>query len=545
MKLTSTSATAGAVERGVEVESPPREYGYMPGYYPPLRLRFTSTIGVLPSPVLGRCSSFSCGALLVAGAALLGLVVEPAKSTSTSATRVQVVLTEYRITLSRTTVPPGRVVFEVVNRGRLRHDFSLASVGRGTRLLDRGQRATLTVTLTRRGLHRFRSTPRGEAAVGMQGHVRVGGGPAPPRSVGSTVPPFSLTQVAAGLGSLTHVAAPPGDHERLKAVEKEGVVRLLKNGALQETPFLDIRDRVHTSSENGLLALAFAPDYAESGLFYAAYNDSPGTLSLVELRRSHGDPDIADAGSERTLLVISKPTTTHNGGMLQFGPDGYLYMSVGDGGSPPEAPIGVSGQRLSDPLGSILRIDPRGDDLYAIPSDNPFLERPDARPEIVAYGLRNPWRFWIDAKTRTMLIGDAGEKAREELDKLSLDRLGVNFGWPCREGTITPAFAPGDCEGPFVPPVYEYEYRSGSFCSVVGGVVVRDRRLPRLDGLFLFSDFCNGGIRAIHPEAATPHLFVFGRAVRMPTTFGVDGLGRVHVGTLAGDVYRVDPPGGG
>lgn len=472
----------------------------------------------------------------------LGAGPSDAKQSTTS---VQVVLHDYRITLSRTTVPAGRVDFEVVNRGRVQHDFALTSLGRGTPLLAPGQRASLTVTLARSGLYGFRSTPPGEARLGMQGRVRVGAGPAPPRSVGSTVPPFSLTPLVSGLGLLTHVAAPPGDRERLMLVEGQGVVRLLRDGAVQETPFLDIRDRVHTSSENGLLSIAFAPDYAESGLFYAAYNPSPDALAVVELRRFASDPDRADPAWERTLLSIPKPTTTHNGGMLQLGPDGTLYISVGDGGSPPGTQIGASGQRLSDLLGTILRLDPRAGEPYAVPPGNPFVGAADARPEIVAYGLRNPWRFWIDAPTATMLIGDAGEKAREEIDRLPLGQLGANFGWPCREGTTTPAFAPDDCQGPFTPPVFEYGYSAGAFCSVIGGVVVRDPRLPRVNGLFLFSDFCNGGIRAIHPSATAPHLFAFRRAVRRPATFGVDGLGRVHVATTGGALYRLDPPAGG
>ena len=488
----------------------------------------------MPRPALVRGLVLAATAAAVAAAPAAG---------QTSSTAIVVTLTEYRIELSRTVASPGRVVFQVTNKGTIAHDFAVVSAGRGTRTLTPGQRQSFSVTLTRRGVHRFRSRIAAHATLGMQGTLRVGKGKAPPQRSGTTAAPFRLTLVADGPTSLTHVAAPPGDAGRVMLVHGDGLVSLLKDGVVQAEPFLDLRDRVQRGFENGLHAIAFAPDYAESGRFYVCYNDLSANLHLVEYRRSEHGPDVADPASARELLVVVKPTETHNGGMLQFGPDGYLYVAVGDGGSdPPAIPVGGPAQVLADPLGSILRIDPRSEEPYGIPSDNPFRDTDGAKPEIVAYGLRNPWRFWIDAQTNTMLIADVGEKQREEINRLPLDRLGVNYGWPCLEGTIIPDFAPSTCTGAmFTAPIYEYAY-SPTSCSIIGGVTVRDVRLPKLAGLYLWTDLCDGVIRAIHPGAATPREIPLKQRVAHPTSFGVDALGRVYVTTLAGQAYRLDPP---
>jgi len=456
---------------------------------------------------------------------------------------VSVTLTEFRIQLSRTVVPRGRVVFQVTNRGTVAHDFALVASSRGTRSLRPGQRQSFSVTFTKNGVYRFRSRIPGHAALGMQGDLRVGKGEAPPLRNGTTNAPFKLTLIAQELGSLTHVTAPPGDRERVMLVHRNGLVSLIEGGILQPEPFLDLRDRVRSGYENGLHSIAFAPDYAESGLFYVCYNDLSANLRVVEFRRSEANDAVADPVSRRGVLTVAKPTETHNGGMMQFGPSGNLYVSVGDGGSdPPAIPVGGPAQVLSDPLGSILRIDPRGAQPYAVPDDNPFLAEEGARPEIVAYGLRNPWRFWIDTPTRTMLIGDVGEKTREEINRLPLDRLGLNFGWPCLEGTLATDFASAECEGAtFTPPIYEYGYLRPGLCSIIGGVTVRDARLPRLAGLYLWSDLCDGRLRAIHPGAASPSEIPLKQRVPAPTSFGVDSLGRVYVTTLDGRVYRLDP----
>jgi glucose/arabinose dehydrogenase len=228
---------------------------------------------------------------------------------------------------------------------------------------------------------------------------------------------------------------------------------------------------------------------------------------------------------------------------MQFGPDGFLYIAVGDGGAdPPLTPVGAYGQTLDDLFGSILRINPRRGDPYSIPADNPFASTPSARPEIIAYGLRNPWRFWIDPKTNTMLIGDVGESTREEIDRLPLDNLGLNFGWPCKEGSTRPdVLMPASCStSELTPPLYEYPH-SPARCSITGGVVSRDPRLPHLNGLYLWTDLCDKQLYAIDPSARTIAERPFRLPLKEPTSFGTDALNRIYVTTTEGNLYRLDP----
>jgi glucose/arabinose dehydrogenase len=500
---------------------------------------------------LVRCACALVLVLLGGGATVAESAGAP---TSATPTRVAVTLVDFRIRMSPATARPGRVVFDVVNRGAVAHDLVFAKGGR-TRVLQPGQKQRITVSFSRSGAYRFFCSVPGHRALGMKGTLRIGTSkPSPsnpkPQSTGSgSEPPppaaagLRLAPVATGLGPLTDVVAPPDDPSRLLVVQQDGLVRLLRDGVLQERPFLDLRAVVHADGEKGLLSIAFAPDYTSSGLLYAYYNDLNGDVRVVEYHRSADDPDSADPDG-RELLRIIKPTADHNGGMMQFGPDGYLYIAVGDGGAdPPSIPVGASGQTLDDLLGGILRIDPRNGDPYAIPAGNPFAATPGARPEIVAYGLRNPWRFWIDPKTDTMLIGDVGEGAREEIDRLPLDSLGLDFGWPCREGTTTPpdVTIPRSCEtATLTPPLYEYAH-SSTRCSITGGVVVRDPRLPTLDGRYLWSDLCDGQLYTIDPSATTVAEQPLGLDAKLPTSFGTDAQNRVYVATAGGDVYRIDP----
>ena len=515
------------------------------------------SVGARRGPV--RLALVAAGALVVAGTSVGGAA--PTLGSATAAPRpkpkpVAVTLVDFRFRLSRTVVAPGRTVFNVVNRGAVAHDLVFAKGGR-TRVLRPGGRQTITVTFSKSGVYRFYCSIPGHRALGMQGTLRVGPGKAP---VQQPKPPSAsagggsstqgaaggveLTPVATGLGALTDVSAPPGDAARLMIVQQDGLVLLARDGVLQDRPFLDLRDLVRAEGEKGLLSIAFAPDYATSGLFYVYFTDRNGDVRVVEFRRSADDADVADPDG-RELLRIIEPTADHNGGMMQFGPDGYLYVAVGDGGAdPPSIPVGAYGQTLDDLLGSILRIDPRAGDPYAIPAGNPFVSTPDARPEIVAYGLRNPWRFWIDEQTGTMLIGDVGESSREEIDRLPLDHLGLDFGWPCKEGSITPdVLRPASCAtATLTPPIYEYPH-SSTRCSITGGVVARDPRLPALDGLYLWSDLCDGRLITIDPSAQPIAERPLGVTVPQPTSFGTDGLGRIHVTSAEGGVYRLDPTG--
>ncbi|MGH3127652.1 MAG: PQQ-dependent sugar dehydrogenase [Gaiellaceae bacterium] len=455
---------------------------------------------------------------------------------------VRVDARDYAFTLSRRSVPAGSSVrFVVRNRGASPHDFVLR--GKRTRILQRGQSQTVTVTFPRKGLFTFLCSVSGHARLGMRGSFGASTKPPPSPKPPPTVDTSKLVALTR-IGTFARpvlVTASPSDTRRLFVVEQAGVVRLVRDGEVLARPFLDIREDVRLVSEPGLLSIAFAPDYATSGLFYAFYNTHAGNgdIRISEFRRHPADPDLADADTERILLTIIKPWENHNGGMLQFGPDGYLYASVGDGDSGVLNPPGFFAQRKDSLLGTILRIDPRHGAPYAIPPGNPFVSEPGALPEIWAYGLRNPWRFWIDRRTRSMFIADAGNAQREEVSLASLDQPGPNFGWPCFEGTA-PFDTTRTCSGAR-PPLLEYA-RSGSNCAVIGGVVVRDPRIAALVGRYLFGDHCSGAITAVGVEnnrvtsrgdleLVVPEL----------TSFGVDALDRVYAMNLRGDVFRLDP----
>jgi glucose/arabinose dehydrogenase len=302
---------------------------------------------------------------------------------------------------------------------------------------------------------------------------------------------------------------------------------------------------VKFAAESGLLSIAFAPDYATSGRFYAFYNSTAGNgdTRIVELRRHPTDPDLAEPFGERVLLTIEKPWENHNGGMLQFGRDGFLYASVGDGDSGVLHAPGFYAQRRDSLLGDILRIDPRSGDPYAIPADNPFVGVEGVRPEIWAYGLRNPWRFWIDHETGAMFVADAGNQRREEVDLVRPGQSGLNFGWPCFEGTL-PFDTAAACDGA-VAPLLDYPRENGA-CAIVGGVVARDRRIPELAGRFLYGDFCSGKITALEVDAGGRLVDSDELEVTVPqlSSFGVDGSDRVYVTSTDGSVYRLDPAAG-
>lgn len=473
---------------------------------------------------------------------LAALLPGSSTATSTAALTVRVDARDFSFALSRRSVPTGSSVrFVVSNRGNTIHDFVVK--GRRTRKLRPGQRQTLTITFTRKRSYRFLCSVPGHARLGMRGTFAVGTRPSlspPPPPTVDTSDVAVLTRIGTFERPLL-VTAPPGDTRRVFVVEQAGTVRIVRDGELLSTPFLDLRDKVKITSEPGLLSIAFAPDYAATGRFYAFYNTTAGNgdIRISEFHRHPTDPDLADPYSERILLTIPKPWENHNGGMLQFGPDGFLYVSVGDGDSGVLNPPGFFAQRRDDLLGDILRIDPRAGDPYAVPADNPFVDVPGVRPEIWAYGLRNPWRFWIDPETRSMFVADPGNERREEIDFATLGQAGVNFGWPCFEGSL--AFDPtATCDGA-VPPLLDYP-RAGGACAVIGGVVARDTRLPVLAGRYLYGDFCSGKITAIAIEngrvTASGDL---GLVVPELTSFGVDGVGRLFVMSLRGDVFRLDP----
>jgi glucose/arabinose dehydrogenase len=338
------------------------------------------------------------------------------------------------------------------------------------------------------------------------------------------------------------VTQPEGD-DALYVVEQPGrIIRVAPNGG--QKVFLDISDKVLTEgAEQGLLSVAFAPDYERSGRFYIDYTDLEGDTRVVEYR-AKGDE--ADPRSARQLLRIVDPYANHNGGLLLFDDAGNLLIGHGDGGSKEDPDR--NGQNLSVPFAKILRIDPQGakGEQYAIPRDNPYVDEGDARPETLAWGLRNPWRFSFDRETGDLWIGDVGQSDQEEIDALARSDVdsGANFGWSAFEGTMP---FNDDQEAPdAVEPVHTYGRDGG--CSVTGGYVVRDPALESLYGRYLYADYCVGQLRSFSAEealaeGAAEDDTALGLQVPAVSSFGEDQEGRIYATSLEGPVYRLVPEG--
>jgi glucose/arabinose dehydrogenase len=330
------------------------------------------------------------------------------------------------------------------------------------------------------------------------------------------------------------ITAPPGD-PRVFVAEREGTILVIEpGGEVRPEPFLDITDRVWANGiEQGLLGLAFHPLYADNGRFFVYYTDEDSDTRLVEFTVS-ADPAFVDPASARELLLIDQPTDRHNAGMLEFGPDGYLYVAVGDGGDG-----GGNAQKPENVFGTILRLDVESGDPYAIPPDNPFVDGGGAA-EVWAYGLRNPWRFSIDAATGLMFIGDVGQESWEEIDVIPLGGGGANLGWAYREGSG--CFSSPECEETeTVFPVVEYPHSEG--CSVTGGIVYRGPAIPELDGVYVYSDWCQGWIRSFRYEdgAASDEKEWSELDPGQVNTFGTDAQGEIYIGTWEGEVWKLVP----
>jgi glucose/arabinose dehydrogenase len=336
-----------------------------------------------------------------------------------------------------------------------------------------------------------------------------------------------------------YVTSPPGDRARLFVVEKGGTVRVMRDGKTLDRAFLDVSDKISTGSEQGLLSMAFAPDYATSGLFYIYYTDGNGDTRVVEYKRDTEDE--ADAGSARTVLTQEQPEPNHNGGLLLFGPDKLLYIGLGDGGGGGDQ-HGARGnaQSLGTILGKILRIDPRADGSrpYRVPADNPFVGRSGARGEIYSYGLRNPWRFSFDRTTADLTIGDVGQEEIEEIDFVRRGKgRGANFGWRVFEGNDR--YSPGERAAGAIKPVITEKHSDGN-CSITGGVVIRDPALPAWRGRYVFGDFCRGVLRtAVLSSGRARSLTDRKLQVDQLSSFGEDARGRVYATSLDGPVYRL------
>jgi glucose/arabinose dehydrogenase len=335
-----------------------------------------------------------------------------------------------------------------------------------------------------------------------------------------------------------YVTAPPGDRRRVFVVEQAGRIVVVRGGKRVAQPFLDIRSKVTAGDEQGLLSMAFAPDYAQSGLFYVYYTEKSGTEAIWEYHRASDDS--ADAGSARLVLRMDDPEPNHNGGLMVFGPDKLMYVGTGDGGGGNDQ-HGARGnaQSLSSPLGKILRIDPRrsAGRAYTIPSSNPFAGRSGARGEIYAFGLRNPWRFSFDRANGDLVIGDVGQDEIEEIDFVKKGRgRGANFGWRPWEGRKRLFDEPA---AGAVFPVITHTHQAG-FCSITGGYVARDRGVPGLYGRYVYGDYCNSRLRVATLRAGRR---AQSRTLSVPavsgvSSFGEDAAGRLYVTSLNGPVYR-------
>ena len=360
---------------------------------------------------------------------------------------------------------------------------------------------------------------------------------------GSIEPPtgridaLQAVEIASGLANPLHLTAPAGD-DRLFVVEQAGRIRVIEDGLLLAEPFLDLSESVNFIGEGGLLGLAFDPDYATTGRFWVHYTDAADAGAVVVARyEASDDPNTADATSAAEVLRIDQPTLSHNGGQLEFGPDGMLYISIGDGGEY-EDPQGHA-QNPGTLLGTILRIDVRAADPYAIPQDNPFSSG-GGRPEVWAYGLRNPWRFAIDADSELMFVTDVGQHEWEEINAVPAGAAPVNYGWNVMEASHCFNAATCDTEG-LTEPVLEYSHSEG--CSVIGGYVYRGERLTGLQGDYFFGDYCQGwvhSLRMVNGAATDRHDWRTGFIGHI-LGFGRDDAGELYVMTTTGSVYRLDP----
>jgi glucose/arabinose dehydrogenase len=340
--------------------------------------------------------------------------------------------------------------------------------------------------------------------------------------------------VVDGLDSPLAVVSAGDGSGRIFVVQQGGQVRIVRDGSLVANPFLDISARITSGGERGLLGLAFHPNFPTDPRLFVNYTDANGDTQVSSFTVDPGRPDAADGNSEVKLLHIAQPFPNHNGGAVVFGPDGYLYISTGDGGSGGD-PLG-NGQSLKTMLGKILRIDVDHTDAnlpYAIPPANPFVGTANALPEIFLYGLRNPWRISFDRATGDLWIGDVGQGAWEEVDVARAGTAGENYGWNTMEGNH--CFSPADgCRMTgLTPPVAEYSHESG--CTVIGGDVYRGSAQPALAGGYLFGDYCSGTVWAIDPttDALRDPTVVLESSASI-SSFGEDEAGELYATDIGG-----------
>ncbi len=348
---------------------------------------------------------------------------------------------------------------------------------------------------------------------------------------------YQWVQIVGGLHQPVVLTHANDNSNRIFIAEQPGVIRILLGGNLLPAPFMDIQDRVgSSSSEQGLLGLAFHPDYVRNGYFFVNYTNLEGDTIIARFQRSRADENTGDLSSEEILMKISQPFANHNGGQVAFGPDGYLYIGTGDGGSGGD-PLG-NGQSLNTLLGKILRINVDQVNPYAIPADNPFISGAGL-PEIWAYGLRNPWRFSFDSLTGDLYIADVGQNQWEEVNYSQKGgENGGNYGWNYLEGNHIYSTQPPDTID-VIPPAAEYSHDMG--CSVTGGLVYRGKRLPEFNGVYLYGDFCSGNVWGLLRDGMDrwENELLFNNIARI-SSFGVDETGEHYLVDYTGSILLLE-----
>jgi glucose/arabinose dehydrogenase len=356
-----------------------------------------------------------------------------------------------------------------------------------------------------------------------------------------------LSVVASGLSSPVFVTSPDDGTNRLFIVQKTGKVKIVQDGGLLPGTFLTVAGKISGGGERGLLGLAFHPSFKTNRKFYVDYTDTRGNTVIREYKASATNPNIVESGSGRTILRIAQPYANHNGGMLAFGPDGYLYIGTGDGGSAGDP--GNRAQSLNSLLGKILRINVNGKSgtkQYKIPASNPYVGRAGL-DEIWERGLRNPWRFSFDSLNGNLWIGDVGQNRYEEVDRAIHSSTGTgrayNWGWRLMEGFHCYRPSSGCTTSGLRRPLLEYPHTGGR-CAVTGGYVYRGTAIPALYGWYVYGDYCSGEVFTIRNAARskpTPVRLFGSGSGRLISSFGEDAAGELYVVDLRGTVYRIDP----
>ena len=348
-----------------------------------------------------------------------------------------------------------------------------------------------------------------------------------------------LEKLVDGLDHPVQMVDPNDGTGRFFIVEKTGKIRIFKDGKLADQPFLDITNQVSTGLEQGLLSMAFHPNFAKNGEFFIDYTDTKGNTQVERWSVSKSDANAADPQSKKTILTVDQPYPNHNGGLLLFGPDGMLYIGLGDGGS--EGDPQHNGQNLDTLLSKILRIDvdtTTANLAYGIPKDNPFVNKAGARPETWAWGLRNPWRFSFDKKTGDLLIGDVGQDTYEEADFDPAGKGGLNFGWSIMEADSCYKASTCDQSG-LTLPFFWYSHKVGG-CSITGGYVYRGTKIKGLDGTYLAADYCSGLLWQVHPDgkggSTVDEPISTGTT---PSSFAEDASGELYLIDLQGAIYKI------